>query len=70
MCWAKCNNTLHLSIKRSDYLSKLISILIKFRKEEVTVMGDTNEMYHQIIVSPKDLVALHFVWRKFSADPI
>ena len=33
-------------------------------------MGDTNEMYHQIIVSPKDWVTLHFVWRKFSADPI
>ena len=56
------------------YLSKLISILIEFRKEKFAVMGDTyhvsKDMYHQVFISPKDRDALHFVWRKFSAEPI
>ena len=38
--------------KGLNYLSKLISILIKFRKEKLAVMGDIKEMYHQIFVSP------------------
>ena len=33
-------------------------------------MGDIKEMYHQIFVSPKDQNALHFVWCKFSNDPV
>ena len=69
---AKCNNTSlnENLLKGLDYLSKLISILIKFRKEKFAVMGDIKEMYHQIFVSPKDRDALRFVWRKFSTNPI
>ena len=44
--------------KGPDYLSKLISILIKFRKEKFAVMGDIKEMHDQTFVSPKDLDAL------------
>ena len=69
---AKCNNiSLNENfLKGSDYLSKLISILIKFLKEKFAVMGDIKEMYHQIFVSPKYRDALRFVWRKFSTNPI
>ena len=47
---ARCNNTLlnENVLKGPDYLSKLISILIKFRKEKFAVTGDITEMYHQI----------------------
>ena len=46
----KCNNTSlnENLLKGSDYLSKLISILIKFRKAKIAVMGDIKEMYHQM----------------------
>ena len=57
---AKCNNSSQNEnlLKGPDYLSKLISILIKFRKEKFAVMGDIKEMYDQTFVSPKDLDAL------------
>ena len=55
---AKCNENL---LHPPNYLSKRISILIKFRKEKFAVMGDVKEMYHQILVSPKDRDALRFV---------
>ena len=69
---AKCNNTSlnENLLKEPIYLSKLINILIKFRKEKFAVTGDIKEMYHQIFVSPKNQDALRFVWRKFSTDPI
>ena len=56
--------------KGPDYLSKLINILIKFRKEKFAVMGDIKEMCHQIFVSLNGRDALRFVWRNFSTDPI
>ena len=68
----KCNNTSlnENLLKGLDYLSKLTSVFIKFRKEKFAVMGDMKEMYHQIFVSLKDRDALGFVWHKFSTDPI
>ena len=56
--------------KGPDYLSKLVSILIKFRKEKFAVMGDIKEMCRQIFVSLNGRDALRFVWRNFSTDPI
>ena len=40
--WAKCNNTLlnENLLKGPHYLSKLISILTKCRKETFAVMGE------------------------------
>ena len=48
---AKCKNTLlnENLLKGPDYLSKFISILIKFRKERFAVMGNIKEMHHQMI---------------------
>ena len=53
---AKYNNTpLNENLlKVPNYLSKLISILIKFRKEKYAIMGDIKEMDHQIFVSSED----------------
>ena len=56
-------------LKEPGYLSNLISILIKFRKEKFAVMEDINT-FHLIFLSPKDRDALRFVWRKFLTDPI
>ena len=34
-------------LKESDYLSKLICILIKFRREKYAIMGGIKEMNHR-----------------------
>ena len=59
---AKCNNTSlnENLLKVPNYLSKRISILIKFQKEKFAVMSDIKEIYHQIFVSPKDRDTLRF----------
>ena len=54
-------------LKWPGYLSKLISILIKFWREK---FADMKKMYHHIFVSLKDRDALRLVWRKFSAGSI
>ena len=63
---AKCNNTSlneHL-LKGPDLLNKLVSILMRFRLGEFAVVGDIEQMFHQVKVRETDRDTLRFVWRE------
>ena len=49
-------------LKGPDFLSSLIGVLTRFRKENVAVVGDIKEMFHQVFVDPKDRQYLRFLW--------
>ena len=56
-------NSLHfLLLKGPDFVSSLIGVLTRFRKENVAVVGDIKEMYHQVFVDPKNRQYLRFLW--------
>ena len=47
-----------------DFTNNFVGVLLRFREEPVAVMGDTEGMFHQVRVSPKDRGALRFLWWK------
>ena len=49
-------------LKGPDFMSSLIGVLTRFRKENVAVVGDIKEMFHQVFVDPKDRQYLRFLW--------
>ena len=49
-------------LKDPDFMSSLIGELTRFRKENVAVVGDIKEMFHQVFVDPKDRQYLRFLW--------
>ena len=48
-------------LKGPDYMSSLIGVLTRFRKENVAVVGDIKEMFYQEFVEPKKQY-LRFLW--------
>ena len=41
-------------LKGPDFLNSLVGVLTKFRMEKVAVVGDIEQMFHQVLVGPKD----------------
>ena len=49
--------------KGPHLLSSLIGIILRFRINEFAVMGDIEQMFHQVNVPTTDRDALRFLWR-------
>ena len=47
-----------------DLANNLIGVLLRFREEQVAVMGDIEEMCHEVVLSLKHCDDLHFLWWK------
>jgi len=45
-----------------DQLNSLIGVLTRFRKEEVAIMCDIEQMFHSFFVSPEHRSYLRFLW--------
>ena len=63
---ANYNNTSlneHL-LKGTDLLNNLVSILMRFHFGKFPVIGDIEQMFHQVKVKETDRNALRFVWRE------
>ena len=56
--------------KGPDLLSSLIGIILRFRINEFAVMGDIEQMFHQVNVPTTDRDALRFLWRDNVENPI
>ena len=54
-------------LEGSDFLNNLVGVLLKFHEEQFTIIGDINQMFHQVQVLPTDRDALRFLFR-FSKD--
>ena len=50
-------------LKGPDLLNSLVGILARFRMGHYAVMGDVEQMFHQILVENKDRDLLSFLWR-------
>ena len=55
-------------LKSPDLLNNLVRVLTRFRMGRYVVMGDIEQMFHQILVENKDI--LRFLWRDNYIDPI
>jgi hypothetical protein len=42
--------------------NEIIDVLVRFRKEEIAVVADIQEMFHQVKVPEKDRDSLRFLW--------
>ena len=51
-------------LQGSDLTNRLLGVLIRFREDQVALMGDIEAMFHQVKVSPQDWEALRFLWWK------
>ena len=56
-------------LKDPDLLSSLIEIL-RYRINEFAVMGDIEQMLHQVNVTTTDRDALRFLWRDNVEHPV
>ena len=45
-----------------DLTSTLIGVLMRFRKEQVTLIADIEGMFHQVKVVECDRDFLHYIW--------
>ena len=63
-CAAKYHGTsLNDNVLQAPVLTNsLIGVLLRFHQEPVPVMADVEAMFHQVLVHPKDIDALRFLW--------
>ena len=45
-----------------DYINNLAGVLMRFRQEEVVLVADIEQMFHQVRVPAEDCDALRFLW--------
>ena len=45
-----------------DLTNSLFDVLVRFRQEPVALSSDIKAMFHQVMVDPKDVDALRFLW--------
>ena len=45
-----------------DLTNSLFGVLVRFRQEPVALSSDIEAMFHQVMVDPKDVDALRFLW--------
>ena len=53
-----------------DLLNNLVGVLTRFRIGRYAIMGNIEQISHQILVENKDRDALRFLWRYNYIDPI
>jgi len=51
-----------LVYKGPDLSNNLLGVLMRFREDKIAIMGDIEEMFHQVKVSPHQRDALRFLW--------
>ena len=51
-----------------DYTNSLVGVLLRFREENVALVGDIESMFHQMKVRPEDQDSLRFRWWSGSTD--
>ena len=51
-----------------DMLLSLPGVLLRFREESIALVGDIEQMYHQVRVISKDQASLSFLWREMQQD--
>ena len=56
--------------KGPDLMNNLQAVLMRFRKGEFAIVGDIEQMFHQIKVAEKDQDCLRFLWRTNVSLPI
>ena len=49
--------------KGPDVLNNLVGVLIRFRENQVALMGDIRKMYHTVKTKPIDQHTHRFLWR-------
>ena len=49
--------------KGADLLNSLISCLLAWRRDRVSLVGDVKKMFNQIVVADSDQIYHRFVWR-------
>ena len=45
-----------------DLTNSLVSVLSRFREDQIVLMSDVEAMFHQVRVRPSDCEALSFLW--------
>ena len=45
-----------------DLMNSLVGVLLRFRQEQIAIVGDITAMFHQVKVPPKDSDSLRFLW--------
>ena len=53
-----------------DYTSSLAGVLLRFREDNVALVGDIESMFHQVKVCPEDQNSLRFLWWSGSIDEV
>ncbi|XP_053698951.1 uncharacterized protein LOC128745910 [Sabethes cyaneus] len=56
-------------LKGPDLLSRLPTVLFRFRQFPVAVCGDIRQMFHQIKIRESDRQSQRFLWRETSDEP-
>ena len=54
--------------KGPDVINNLVGILLRFREEEVGMVGDIRKMYNTVKLSEEDMHTHRFLWRDFKVD--
>ena len=49
-------------LKGPDFMSSLVGVLTRFRLEKFAIVGNVEQMFHQVFVDPKDRKYLRFLW--------
>lgn len=50
-------------LQSPDLTNRIVGVLSCFRQETVGLIVDTQSMFHQVRVEPRDCDALRFLWR-------
>lgn len=45
-----------------DHTNQLVGVLSRFRQETVGMVADIEEIFHQVLVEPRDCDTLRFLW--------
>lgn len=69
---SECGNTsLNKNLQQGpDYTNSLVRVLLRFRKENVALVGDIESMFHQVKVCPEDQDSVRFLWWSGSTDEV
>ena len=54
--------------KGPDMINSLLGVLLRFRENEIAVVGDIRKMYHSIFTTLKDQHCHRFLWRDMQVD--
>ena len=57
-------------LRGTDFLNNLVPVITKFRNGKNDIIGDTEKVFHQVTVDPKDVDSLIFLWRDNPENPL